>query len=532
MTRSLLLFGFVWFSASTLQAQTTPNPVPAPLKHDFEGILSFLSSDWMEGRETGTRGASMAADYIASMMQLSGLIPSGDMEIKSSPGSLAKPTRTFFQNFKIIRCRVEKSSLELIRNSKEGEPLILFAPGTDFAVDPVPFGREAEVPVIFAGYGIEAPGKDYNDYAGIDVRNKIVVIVDGYPGHADSTSLAWKKLGKSFEDDYATLKKKLKLAERHGAAAVVFVDPNVLNSKINEPLSGDRDDGNPRHYLPGDTEKLTMPCFTMGTDAILQLLDGTGIDLPEFEKKAAGGLLPASKLIEGKKLRFSVTVSSEEVMIRNVIGMIEGIDTTRNIIIGGHYDHLGVRKGQVFNGSDDNASGVAGMLALAKAWSSQPGKPACNIIFAAWIGEERGKLGSTYFAMHSRLVPWQVSLVINMDMISRSAPEDTGRIGLSIGTMTINEDLRSMAKNINSKLEHPFVLEIWDVTGASGSDYRPFSDRKVPILTFHAGFPDEYHTPLDDFARADIHKMEQILKIVNDCLWESLKNPPERERNK
>jgi len=530
--KSLLLLFFIWFSSLTLQAQTTSSPVPAPVKHDFEGILSFLSSDWMEGRETGTRGASMAADYIASMMQLSGLTPSGDFEIGSSPGSPINPAQTFFQNFKIIRCRVEKSSLELIRNAEKGEPAIIFAPGTDFIVDPVPFGREAEVPVVFAGYGIEAPGKGYDEYADTDVRNKVVVVVDGYPGHADTTSLAWKKLGRSFESNYATIKKKLKLAERHGAAAVIFVDPDVLNSKINVPTSGDGYSDNPRHYLPGDTGKLKTPCFTLGTDAILQLLDGTGIDLSGFEKKAASGLLTSSGPMQGRKIRFSVAVKSEEVMIRNVIGMIQGIDTTKNIIIGGHYDHLGVRKGLVFNGADDNASGVAGMLALAKAWSSHPGKPPCNIIFAAWIGEERGKLGSTYFAMHSRLVPRQVSLVINMDMISRSAPEDTGRIGLSIGTLTVNEDLRSLAKNVNSKLDHPFVLELWDVTGANGSDYRPFSDRKVPILTFHAGFPDEYHTPLDDFERVDLPKMEQILKIVNDCLWETLKNPPERERNK
>ena len=531
MCRSYLFLLFMWFSALTLRAQTTSSPVPTPVKHDFEGILSFLSSDWMEGRETGTRGALMAADYIASMMQLNGLMPYGDTEIKSSPGSPVNSGQTFFQNFKMIRCHVEKSSLELIRNSVEGEPVVKFAPGTDFIVDPVPFGRETEAPVIFIGYGIEAPGKGYNDYTNTDVRNKVVVVVDGYPGHADTTSLASKKLGRSFEDDFATVRKKLKLAERHGAAAVVFIDPHLLNSKINVPTSGDGDNENFRHYLPGDSGKLKIPCFTLGTDAILQLLDGTGIDLPRFEKKAASELLTASGPMQGKKLRFSVTVRSEEVMIRNVIGMIQGIDTTRNIIIGGHYDHLGVRNGQVFNGADDNASGVAGMLALAKAWSSNPMKPPCNIIFAAWVGEERGKLGSTYFAMHSRLVPRQVSLVINMDMISRSAPEDTGSIGLSIGTLTVNEDLRSLAKNVNSKLEHPFVLELWDVTGATGSDYRPFSDRKVPILTFHAGFPVEYHTPLDDFARVDFHKMEQILKIVNDCLWETLKNPPLRDKH-
>jgi hypothetical protein len=530
MGRFFLFLFFTWFAALTVKAQTTTAPVPPPLKHDFEGILSFLSSDWMEGRETGTRGASMAADYIASMMQLNGLNPYGEAEIKSSQGSMVNPGRSFFQHFKMIRCHVEKSSLELIRHTAEGEPVIMFASGTDFIVDPVPLGREAEASVVFAGYGIEAPGKGYNDYKGIDVRNKVVVIVNGYPGHADTTSMAWKKLGIAFEDDFATIKKKLKHAEKNGAAAVVFIDPKVLNSKINELTSGDGDDENFRHYLPGDTGRLNIPCFTLGTDAILQLLDGTGIDLPGFEKKAASELLTASGPMPGKKLRFSVTVSSEELMIRNVIGMIQGTDTTRNIIIGGHYDHLGVRKGEIFNGADDNASGVAGMLALANAWSSHPGPPPCNIIFAAWMGEERGKLGSAYFAMHSRLVPRQVSLVINMDMISRSAPEDTGRIGLSIGTMTVNEDLRSLAKNVNSKLEHPFVLELWDVTGASGSDYRPFSDRKVPILTFHAGFPDEYHTPLDDFARVDFHKMEQILKIVNECLWETLNNPPMRKK--
>ncbi len=530
MDRYFLFFVFLWFSGLTLQAQTTSYPVPAPLKNDFEGILSFLSSDWMEGRETGTRGEAMAAGYIASMMQLNGLIPYGDMAADVTSGTKPTQGRTFLQNFKMIRCHVDKSSLALIQISPEGESAILFAPGADYQVEAIPFGREAETQLVFAGYGIEAQVKGYNDYNGIEVRNRVVVILDGYPGHSDTTSLAWKKLGSTFEDDFATVRKKLKLAERRGAAAVIFIDPRVLNSNINEPLSEDEDYENPRHYLPGDTGKFKIPCFTLATDAILKLIDGSGIDLAGFEKKAARDLSSASVPMQGKKIRFSVVVRTEEVMIRNVVGMIRGSDTTRNIIIGAHYDHLGIRKGEVFNGADDNASGTVGMLALAKSWADHPEKPSCNIIFAAWTGEERGKLGSTYFAMHSPLVPSQVSLVINMDMISRSAPEDTARIGLSIGTMTVNEDLRTLAKNINSKLDRPFVLELWDVTGATGSDYRPFADRKVPILTFHAGFPDEYHTPLDDFARVDFHKMEQILKIVNGCLLESLKKPPVRDK--
>ncbi|MCX6267362.1 MAG: M28 family peptidase [Bacteroidetes bacterium] len=530
MKNSCLFTLFLVLSWTTIKAQTSSGSLAAPSRDDFEGIQSFLSSDWMEGRGTGTRGALMAADYIASMMQLSGLLPYGDTVANGKPG--AKPTRirTYLQNFKMIRCHVERSSLALIRNTPEGESALVFAPGTDYQLEAIPLGRETEAQLVFAGYGIEAADKGYNDYAGIDVRNRIVMILEGYPGHASTNSSAYKKLGSTFGDDFATLKKKLKTAEKNGAAAVVFINPKVLNSQINEPISVDEDDENPRHYLPADPGKLNIPCFTMGTDATIKLLEGSAIDLSGFENKAAQDLSPGSAIVPGKKLRFSISIKSEELIIRNVLGMIRGKDTTRNIIIGGHYDHLGISKGEIFNGADDNASGVAGMLALAKIWANTSDKPACNLIFAAWVGEERGKLGSVYFARNSKIVPDHVSLVINMDMISRSAPEDTGRIALSIGTMTLNEDLRTLAKHVNSKLDHPFVLEIWDVTGASGSDYRPFADRKVPILTFHAGFPDEYHTPQDDFSRVDANKMEQILKIVHTCLIESLQHPPVRER--
>jgi len=515
-------------SLTTLPAQTTSRPVPPPSRNDFEGILSFLSSDWMEGREAGTRGGSMAADYIATMMQLNGLLPYGDAEKDNELKSPVNLNLTYFQNFTMIRCQLEKSSLALIRHSPEEKSALLFTPGTDYQVDPVPFGMEAEAPVVFAGYGIEALAKGYDDYLGIDVSNRVVVVLDGYPGHSDTTSSAWKKLGKSFEEEYATLKKKLRVAEKHGAVAVVVVDQDVMNGNVNSPIPAEPDDDNPRHYLPGDTGKLKIPCFRLGADAARLLFNDTGIDLPAFEKKAKSDLSTVSGPVRGKKLRLSVAIKSEALIIRNVLGMIRGSDTTRNIIVGAHYDHLGVRKGLIYNGADDNASGISGMLALAKAWADHPEKPSCNIIFAAWIGEEKGKLGSTYFARHSPIVPDRLSLVINLDMISRSAPEDTSGIQLSIGTVTVSEDLRNIVRTFNSQQEHPMTLDLWDVTGHSGSDYGPFVARKVPIVTFHAGFPDEYHTPLDDAARANPGKMEKILQIVNEYIREATENPPAR----
>jgi len=517
MCKSYFLW-LLWISAISLQAQTTLSPVPAPVRDDFQSNLEFLSSDYMEGRDAGTRGGDMAAEYIASLMQTSGLAPFGDPDTKQVPG--APINLTYFQRFQINRCHVEKSSLALIRHFQEGESAIVFAHGADYQVDACPFGMEAEAPVVFIGYGLEAPGKGYDDYTGVDVGNRIVVVLEGFPGHSDTTSASFRKLGKTFEEDYVSVRKKLRAAEQHGALAMILIDPALVGNLKKSSLPEDPEDDNFRHFLPGDTGKLRIPCYRLGADAARLFFKETGINMARFEKNAALDLSPASRVIPEKKFRFSVAVKTEALVISNVLGMIRGSDTTRNIIVGAHYDHLGVRKGEIYNGADDNASGTIGMLALAKAWAEHGQKPSCNIIFAAWMGEERGKLGSNYFARHSRLVPCRLSLVINLDMISRSSPEDSARNQLSIGTMTRNEDLRIIAKKCNSKLERPFVLDLWDVTGATGSDYRPFADRNVPILTFHAGFPNEYHTPLDDFARVDLSKMELILKLANECLSE------------
>ncbi len=514
--------------------------MPAPAAKDFKGILSFLSSDWMEGREAGARGGFMAADYIASMMQISGLLPYGDGCKPNEPGSRSSPGRSYFQDFELIRYRVEKSSLAIIYNLPGGTSSILLTPGTDFEPNPIPFGREEENSLVFAGYGIEAPGKGYNDYQGSDIRGRIVMILEGFPGHSDTTSYAWKKLGRSFGPEFAKLSRKLRVAEKHGAAGVLIIGPDgvikpylnsirnqdIVNTAMNSAKPAEPDYDDPEYYLPGDTNTVDIPSFRLGTDATRLILSGTGIDLNGFEKKSALDLLPAGKVIEGKRIRLSVSVIQEAVKVRNVLGIIHGIDTGRNIIVGSHYDHLGMRKGVIYNGADDNASGVSGMLALARAWAGYPGKPSCNIIFAAWTAEEKGLLGSDWFARHSPIIPDRLSVVFNMDMISRSAPEDTAGIQLSIGTLPMNDDLKNLAKSINSHLKHPFALDLWDVTGHTGSDYAHFAERKIPVMTFFSGFHDDYHTPRDVSAKADPLKMETILKIVNECIRETSENPP------
>jgi Zn-dependent M28 family amino/carboxypeptidase len=203
---------------------------------------------------------------------------------------------------------------------------------------------------------------------------------------------------------------------------------------------------------------------------------------------------------------------------RNVIGIIHGKDTTKSIVIGAHYDHLGMRNGLTFNGADDNASGVAGLLSLAKKWATSGEKPPCNLIFCAWTAEEKGQLGSKYFVRHTGAKPGKVLICFNMDMISRSAPEDTTGRQISIGTLPVSENLRQMANEINKRFARPFEFELWDVTGHTGSDYRFFSEAGIPVMTFFSGYNSDYHTPGDTSDKIDIQKMNDILILVNECI--------------
>jgi Zn-dependent M28 family amino/carboxypeptidase len=210
--------------------------------------------------------------------------------------------------------------------------------------------------------------------------------------------------------------------------------------------------------------------------------------------------------------------------LKNILGLLPGLDTSLTVILGAHYDHLGKRgENIIYYGSDDNASGVAGLLALAEMWTKSHTTPPCNIMFASWTAEEKGLIGSEYFASKLKN-PEKVKLYINMDMISRSVKEDTAGRQLSIGTRTADEYLRELASRSNSTLNHPFTLDLWDVTGHSGSDYASFIAKNIPVMTYNTGLHDDYHTPRDIPASADLVKMGDVLKLINNSLHELLEN--------
>ena len=245
------------------------------------------------------------------------------------------------------------------------------------------------------------------------------------------------------------------------------------------------------------------------------------------------GLLPAGDIRLGKADWFQdfefiprKTKPEEgkrgKMTVRNVLGMIKGVDTSKYVVVGAHYDHLGMRGDTIFPGAVDNASGVSGALALAKRWNSLDKRPPCNLIFAAWTAEEKGHQGSNYFVHH--FAPGQKNFLftINFDMISRSAPEDTACNILSIGVLKEDTLIREMATRNNAALGINLELDLWITGENGGSDYAAFTAYGVPIMTFHAGENIDYHTPEDTRDKMDWPKMIKVIKLANSCLEEFL----------
>ena len=203
---------------------------------------------------------------------------------------------------------------------------------------------------------------------------------------------------------------------------------------------------------------------------------------------------------------------------RNVLGIIRGTDANKYVVIGAHYDHLGMRNDSIFVGADDNASGVSGLLALANRWNSRHECPPCNLLFAAWDGEEKDFVGSNYFVQHFAPGVESIVFYMNFDMISRSDPKDTLCNILEVGVLKGHTDSKKLLENHNETSGTHFVLDFWETEGKGGSDYIHFAAQGIPVMAFFAGLNGDYHTPADTRDKIDWDKMVRVVKLANSCL--------------
>lgn len=441
--------------------------------------IKFLASDEMKGRFPVSKEAKIAAHYIANKFQNFNLKPLYN---------------NGFQPFEIwLRDTVKKT--ELIINSKTQKI-------QDYQVFPFSSSSNVESNLVFAGFGIvsSSDSLEWNDYKYIDVKNKIVVVFRGFPQTTDFPD----KLFENKTSDY----NKVINAIDNGAIGIIFID-----SPQNE---------NPIKICKysRDNKESSIPAIRLNNNVVLQILKKTKIKFENLYETA--NQEPINQKIDLQcQVKLSIDKSQIKGQTSNVVFMIEGTDVSaknKYIVVGAHYDHLGMGGCQsgsrkpdtiaVHNGADDNASGVAGIIELARYFSVH--KPKMSIIFVAFSAEERGLLGSNFFVKNLPVPHDSIVAMINFDMIGRT----NGKLSImGVGTG------KEFSEILNSVDYDTILLQIKQIMPAySGSDHASFTSVGIPALFFYSSTGVDYHTPFDDVQFIDAIKSAEVLNFSTKFL--------------
>jgi len=512
MKQAIFFFTFIQFSFLLFAQNSFENGLKSIKKEVIQAELEFLSSDYLEGREMGQKGGYVAAEYIASLMKLYGLQPLYN---------------DYFQEFNVIELKQNgNNEFRIKQKTKNGEIVLSFQDKVDFSIDIIDLSRNLEAQVVFAGYGITDNTLGYDDYKGLDVNGKFVFILDGFPGHTDKNSDAYKTFNQKYTiRRYADNYSKAENAKTHGAIGIIKLvadyEKNTWNSNKHyfdeEMLKKGQFPGNSfydKEYILHE-EQMTEELLEIKVTKRLakSILGKKDFDFETFENQVKQNQKPQSFNVAEIFVEVKTNIASSLVKCRNVCGIIKGKDTTTNIIVGAHYDHYGMYNNFIWNGADDNGSGTTGMLTLAKAFSEMSEQPEHNLIFVAFDGEEKGLHGSTFFASEMP-ADMKVDYMLNFDMISRNSREDSlGNICYII-LANYNENIQPVLEKSVSENDLNLNLTYWPSDGkGGGSDHAPFARKGIPYSFFWSGWHDDYHNPSDEIQKINWDKMLNLCKL-------------------
>ncbi len=461
--------------------------------------VEFLASDALAGRETGEPGVARAEDYVASELRRLGLVP--------LPGRA-----DLFLDFTLHRSIYDRLRTTLEIDLGGGSTRRAVA-GVTFR--PFPFSGEGQVEgrVVFAGYGITAPEHGYDDYEGLDVLGAIVLLLRHEPQEQDPES----PFGGSASTDHALFTTKAANAEKHGALGMLVVtDPLHHKGSDDLRLGGALDLRAPEEHSPGPAaDPGPFIAAQIRRDLAEQIVAVGGRSLEELQRALDLGTRPAGlPALAGVSAQLAVhhAPTSERVPARNVCGFLPGSDPDLRdqwIVIGAHHDHIGGFRGEgdtVYNGADDNASGVAGVLELAEAFARAAQRPRRSLVFLTFTGEERGMLGSRA-AIAQQLIPVErVAFMLNLDMIGRNPkrPVDVVGDGFARG-------LREIIDEANA--EENLDLVFGGMSYAGNSDHDSFYEHDVPFVFFFTGTHEDYHQLGDHADKLDYRRMQEIVRV-------------------
>ena len=368
--------------------------------------VRFLASDLLEGRGPGKRGAELAAEYIATQFALSGLKPAGD-------------NGTYFQNVPLYAVHTDeaKTTFTLVPNGRRADDTpIKLTYGSEYVTKDQRGETSANISasIVFVGYGIVAPEYKWDDYAGVDVRGKVVLVIVNEPPSDDEAFFKGKTMTYSGRWTY-----KYEEAARHGAVGVLIIHREDLASYPWAVVQNSQ--AIEKSYLKGDPSATLEAASWIQLDVARKLMSLGGHDL-DREIVSAGK--PGFKSYE-LPVRLEAHVESvvRPYQSANVIGLVEGAAPSGEAVLySAHYDHLGIdpdAKGdKIYNGAADNGTGCGILLEMARAFAQSPVRPPHRIYFAAVTAEEQGLLGSQYLGMHPPIPAGEFALDLNYDMLA------------------------------------------------------------------------------------------------------------------
>lgn len=478
---------FLWAQADSVQQRFAATITSAELKE----LVYTLSSDEFEGRETGRRGQKRVATYIADYFR--------DIGIEAYKGS-------YFQHFPIAEAPFSEISLNV------GDKR--FFQGKDYTCTAlIPSLQLTSGEIAVCGYGSIANGRD--DYTGMDVTQKAVLICMDEP--VEKTGMN----GTTDKYSFSAISSKVSTAREKGASLAILVYEDF--KKYNEAA-----------YLFSKQEfeqfnATSIPYIIVSNEVANALLKGSSYANIYAYRKAMN---------KGRKSGFVHKVSLEvdintqkEVTGENIIAYIEGTDLKDElVVITAHYDHLGIHDGAIFYGADDDGSGTAAIMEIAEAFmeARKAGHgPRRSILIMPVSGEEKGLLGSEYYASHPVFPLKSTVANLNIDMIGRTdkSHQGTAEYVYIIGSDKLSTDLHKINESANNtytalQLDYTYNDPLDPNMFYYRSDHYNFAKNNIPVIFYFTGVHKDYHKPTDTAEKLDYNKTEKIVRLVFHTAWE------------
>lgn len=506
--------------------------------------LYFFASDYFEGRETATRGQRLAAKYLASQYQRFGLTAYGRVETDDQ-----QDLRRFYQPFDVYSNRLQSATIEARR---DGEVVAssTYGPDQTDSQSYLEFGTLPEVTgnVVFAGYGIQDGA--YDDYAaladaGVDLSGKWVLVLGGEPSSADGQSLLsidgeltnWStSLFSKFRAAGTTgrigglliVKDLGPLAEDVGATALSRA------ARIDETIGG-------VSLEPSGSRRAMPPVYAVSSDFANTLLQSTGRTVEELKQEIDNSFEPTVMSIDNLELTSTLAHGSVALETENVVAVVEGSDPALKheyVVLTSHYDHIGYEidsdgNMQVYNGADDDGSGTVALLEIAEAFQRAKDDgygPRRSVMFLNVTAEEKGLIGSRYYADHDPIVPLENTVAnLNIDMLGRHDPTYSGDptdYVYIIGGDLISQDIHDINEEVNTLIGSSITLS--DRFNAPDdpnqfyrrSDHWNFGKHNIPFIFYFTGTHEDYHGLGDTPDKVDYPRLERISRLIFGTAWQ------------